>query len=1037
MGLNPTGSEIPRSLTNVATTIDQALDLKVDKTDLSLGVVPPLRRGMSILFEEDFAAETNLSAAWTSKTNATMFKGGVIAGPRLRRNSDSVEYSYALAVPRPTAAQISAGYNTPNAKLNLPTSGFACVSVWFRSAAVRQAGGPILFISDVFGNDVDALRTNVFSGSRQDHETQLVMGNNVVQYSAVPTGDWVQAWLAINVATKTSTWCIRTADGIVQRFNSFTSLYAFGQVTLGRFNATGPTSPNTPAFSGQISGFRVYTCDSIETALDGPADYLPPEYGTTYSVSTTGDDSIYLGPWATVNKAISAINDSIVMGSATNFFDLNGVKRDYVSLSTTENRRAFCADYEQGLIVSNPANDSIAIDPGVYRPTGTLAINGLPLGISLVGSKVNQTSEIRFSTVLSGSWTQDGTYTRCWRYGSAVATIGYPVAPGRVAFTPVQGASETEAKTRLNTKNYGAWVSPSGDLFISLPTGVTPASLSALTPSGQWELCSGSFVFWNGGLIRNIKFTGLGGVLYNQGASGRIVSGAGCAVDVGNKVTTVFEDCVGEGFSKHVMYVVGQVAEGLVLFVRPRFGGQAPRSDNSWDGAVPGDYSPLVDYCDEQVGDGNIVTCYIDPQQSDVGYVAIPGRSIGTRWVSGAADGSPYYTHDNNLATGTLPFALTILSFPSVMPSGFAPSTRPTTTHQDYEIIEGRMIDGSNLATTLDLSSYATTSAVAAGYQPLDADLTAIAALTTTSTGRALLTESVAATGTGALVRAASPTVTGTLNAAAITASGTGTFSEGLNVYSTAVGGRVAYFRSNATSQANCQFVLDSPTDNNSGVVLQENATDKIGIFYNSIVTSGNRVADTFEIYSFLSSHPIIRLHQSSGLAMSVDASGNTAFTGNLTASGTGTFSSISETSVAATGTGALVRAASPTLTGTLNAAGVSLSANARFTEQTYTPTGTTQTIDLNSGNLNTLSLGSTTGDVTLTLTVPTSAASGRIKIIQHGTTARGITIALSAGTAVWYSAIPAFSSQAISKKTMLSYTWDGTDMSFQAAEAI
>jgi hypothetical protein len=30
MGLNPTGSEIPRSLTNVATTIDQALDLKVD-----------------------------------------------------------------------------------------------------------------------------------------------------------------------------------------------------------------------------------------------------------------------------------------------------------------------------------------------------------------------------------------------------------------------------------------------------------------------------------------------------------------------------------------------------------------------------------------------------------------------------------------------------------------------------------------------------------------------------------------------------------------------------------------------------------------------------------------------------------------------------------------------------------------------------------------------------------------------------------------------------------------------------------------------
>lgn len=38
-----------------------------------------------------------------------------------------------------------------------------------------------------------------------------------------------------------------------------------------------------------------------------------------------------------------------------------------------------------------------------------------------------------------------------------------------------------------------------------------------------------------------------------------------------------------------------------------------------------------------------------------------------------------------------------------------------------------------------DLSSYATTAAVAFGYQPLDADLTAIAALTTTPYGRALL----------------------------------------------------------------------------------------------------------------------------------------------------------------------------------------------------------------------------------------------------------------------------------------------------------
>jgi hypothetical protein len=82
--------------------------------------------------------------------------------------------------------------------------------------------------------------------------------------------------------------------------------------------------------------------------------------------------------------------------------------------------------------------------------------------------------------------------------------------------------------------------------------------------------------------------------------------------------------------------------------------------------------------------------------------------------------------------------------------------------------------DSTRIATTAFVAaSFATTSAVAAGYQPLDSDLTAIAALTTTSTGRSLLTESTAQTGTGALVRAASPTFTGTLNAAAIMASGT------------------------------------------------------------------------------------------------------------------------------------------------------------------------------------------------------------------------------------------------------------------------
>ncbi len=48
-------------------------------------------------------------------------------------------------------------------------------------------------------------------------------------------------------------------------------------------------------------------------------------------------------------------------------------------------------------------------------------------------------------------------------------------------------------------------------------------------------------------------------------------------------------------------------------------------------------------------------------------------------------------------------------------------------------------LTGAEVQALLDLSAYLTTSAAASGYQPLDSDLTAIAALTTTSYGRALL----------------------------------------------------------------------------------------------------------------------------------------------------------------------------------------------------------------------------------------------------------------------------------------------------------
>ena len=54
----------------------------------------------------------------------------------------------------------------------------------------------------------------------------------------------------------------------------------------------------------------------------------------------------------------------------------------------------------------------------------------------------------------------------------------------------------------------------------------------------------------------------------------------------------------------------------------------------------------------------------------------------------------------------------------------------------------------------------------------------------------------------------------------------------------------------------------------------------------------------------------------------------------------------------------------------------------------TLTPAGTTQTINLATGNMQQLNLGSATGDVTLTLTNPVAGGSYAIKIVQ-GATAR------------------------------------------------
>lgn len=97
--------------------------------------------------------------------------------------------------------------------------------------------------------------------------------------------------------------------------------------------------------------------------------------------------------------------------------------------------------------------------------------------------------------------------------------------------------------------------------------------------------------------------------------------------------------------------------------------------------------------------------------------------------------------------------------------------------------------------------------------------------------------------------------------------------------------------------------------------------------------------------------------------------------------------------------------------------------------EITSTPAGTTQTITLNDGNHQTLTLTSSTGAVTVTLTVPSNVSSGTIIVKQHGTTPRGITWAVSAGTIKWMGTEPTWSGDAVNDIRIVSWRYDGSVM--------
>jgi hypothetical protein len=97
--------------------------------------------------------------------------------------------------------------------------------------------------------------------------------------------------------------------------------------------------------------------------------------------------------------------------------------------------------------------------------------------------------------------------------------------------------------------------------------------------------------------------------------------------------------------------------------------------------------------------------------------------------------------------------------------------------------------------------------------------------------------------------------------------------------------------------------------------------------------------------------------------------------------------------------------------------------------EITNTPTGTTQTITLNDGNHQTLSLVSATGAVAVTLTVPSNVASGTFIVRQHGATPRNLTWAVSSGSIKWLGTQPTWSSDAVNSFRVVSWRWNGSVM--------
>lgn len=120
------------------------------------------------------------------------------------------------------------------------------------------------------------------------------------------------------------------------------------------------------------------------------------------------------------------------------------------------------------------------------------------------------------------------------------------------------------------------------------------------------------------------------------------------------------------------------------------------------------------------------------------------------------------------------------------------------------------------------------------------------------------------------------------------------------------------------------------------------------------------------------------------------------------------------------------------TASGNLPLTGGTLSGSVRHTETVNNISANAATITLNSGNHQTLDLTSATGDVTITVTVPTGSSSGTI-IVKQDNPVRDIL--WTGATIKWMGVEPQWNLDPVSSIRIISWRYDGTTVYMSATE--